>query len=512
MKADSVKDGAITASSIAIGAITSAGIANGSITLNKLDPTLLGSNVWLLGGNTLTRSSFLGSLNNVPIEVRVNNHRAMRYSYAEDTVNPGGEFRGINVLGGSEVNSISAGVTGATISGGGQDKFTETDAPNTVTANFGAIGGGLLNLTNGFASTVAGGNANTANDTHSAVGGGQGNTARGYASTVGGGRGNATLTDYSTVAGGYFNAANALYSLVGGGLSNVASGFASLVASGYSHTASGDYSTVGGGISNTASGYASFVGSGYFNTASGSTSFAGWQRANAAHDGAFVWADHNDVAFASTAPNQFLIRAGGGFGINTNTLRGDFDLRSASGNADLYIQAGGASVGVNFGVVSDGTLFLSHYNGTSYTDRVTLSSSGNVGIGRFPSYLLDVNGTIRVAGTLYASDRRYKKNIEPLENSLDALLNLRGVTYEWKDRNFSAGKQIGLIAQEVEAIFPELVKSDADGYKSVNYVSLVPVTIEAIKAQQKEIEALKTKNSELEARLAAIEKLLLKKK
>ncbi|MBC7529474.1 MAG: tail fiber domain-containing protein, partial [Chthonomonadaceae bacterium] len=127
------------------------------------------------------------------------------------------------------------------------------------------------------------------------------------------------------------------------------------------------------------------------------------------------------------------------------------------------------------------------------------------------------NGTIRVAGTLYASDRRYKKNIEPLENSLDALLNLRGVTYEWnreqwKDRNFSAGKQIGLIAQEVEAIFPELVKSDADGYKSVNYVSLVPVTIEAIKAQQKEIEALKTKNSELEARLAAIEKLLLKKK
>ena len=112
------------------------------------------SNVWLLGGNTLIGTPFLGSLNNVLVEVRVNNHRAVRYGYVENTVTAGSEYRSINVLGGSELNSIFAGVTGATISGGGKDNFTGTDAPNMVAEDFGTIGGGGGNTAGGLFSTV----------------------------------------------------------------------------------------------------------------------------------------------------------------------------------------------------------------------------------------------------------------------------------------------------------------------------------------------------------------------
>ncbi|NTW33368.1 MAG: tail fiber domain-containing protein, partial [Bacteroidetes bacterium] len=74
---------------------------------------------------------------------------------------------------------------------------------------------------------------------------------------------------------------------------------------------------------------------------------------------------------------------------------------------------------------------------------------------------------------------------------------LQGVTYYWKakdfpDKNFTDDKQIGLIAQELEKVYPELVVTDKEGYKSVDYSKLTPILVEAIKEQQKEIKELKT--------------------
>ena len=112
---------------------------------------------------------------------------------------------------------------------------------------------------------------------------------------------------------------------------------------------------------------------------------------------------------------------------------------------------------------------------------------------------------------------RWKKNITTLENPLDALLSLRGVSYEWKDTDLEKGRQIGFIAQEVEKIFPELVKTDEKGYKSVNYIGVVPVLVEAVKAQNKKIDilskennAVQKENSELKAVLADVLKRLAK--
>jgi hypothetical protein len=145
--------------------------------------------------------------------------------------------------------------------------------------------------------------------------------------------------------------------------------------------------------------------------------------------------------------------------------------------------------------------------------RFWVNNSGNVTVG----------GTVTAScGVLVCSDFRYKKNITPLNNSLNNLLAIQGVRYEFKkdeflERNFSEKSQIGFIAQELEGIFPEMVFTDEKGYKSVDYAKLTPVLVEAMKEQQKMIEDLRKANvdlknihEKLESRLDKIESILNK--
>ena len=102
------------------------------------------------------------------------------------------------------------------------------------------------------------------------------------------------------------------------------------------------------------------------------------------------------------------------------------------------------------------------------------------------------------------SDARYKTNVQPIPNALDAILRLRGVTYDWNrsafpGRNFPEGQQVGFIAQEVEKVLPALVHKDASGYYSVAYASAVPILVEAVKQQEREIRALKAQNAQIAA-------------
>jgi hypothetical protein len=142
------------------------------------------------------------------------------------------------------------------------------------------------------------------------------------ANTVGGGAGNTASNGFATVSGGWVNTANNGFAAVGGGEFNVASG---------------EFATVSGGFENTASGLLATVSGGNGNTAQGGSSFAAGQLARALHDGTFVWSDGTG-AFASTAPNQFLIRAGGGVGIGTATPAAALDV------AGSVIVAGNLSV------------------------------------------------------------------------------------------------------------------------------------------------------------------------
>ena len=113
------------------------------------------------------------------------------------------------------------------------------------------------------------------------------------------------------------------------------------------------------------------------------------------------------------------------------------------------------------------------------------------------------NGNVTIAGTatangvLLESDSRYKKDIQTLPSALQNILSLHGVSYYWKDRDDDT-QQIGVIAQEVEKIYPQLVHTNEDGYKSVAYSNLVSPLIEAVK----ELHALYQGHAD---RLAALE-------
>ena len=121
------------------------------------------------------------------------------------------------------------------------------------------------------------------------------------------------------------------------------------------------------------------------------------------------------------------------------------------------------------------------------------------------------NGNSVVTGKVnQSSDIRFKKNVNTINNALDKVLKLRGVTYEWKtdefpEKHFAAGTTYGVIAQEVEKIIPELVSTnETDGYKSVAYSNMVSLFIEAIKEQQQQIEAQQQQINELKYLLSQI--------
>ena len=93
------------------------------------------------------------------------------------------------------------------------------------------------------------------------------------------------------------------------------------------------------------------------------------------------------------------------------------------------------------------------------------------------------------------SDIRLKKDIKPLKSALSTVGRLQGKSYRWKDNN---EPDIGLIAQELEKVIPELVKTDNKGYKSIVYQKLTAVLIEAVKEQQQEINNLSNRIALLE--------------
>ena len=126
---------------------------------------------------------------------------------------------------------------------------------------------------------------------------------------------------------------------------------------------------------------------------------------------------------------------------------------------------------------------------------ITTLSSGSVGIGTTnPTSKLHVVGDVSVSGILTAgdfnstSDIRLKTNIKPFENTLEKIVQINGVSFNWIENNAKSG---GIIAQDVEKVFPELVSQTE--IKTVNYNGLIGVLIEAIKELKSEVEDLKSK-------------------
>lgn len=122
-----------------------------------------------------------------------------------------------------------------------------------------------------------------------------------------------------------------------------------------------------------------------------------------------------------------------------------------------------------------------------------------------PAIKGDVIGRVDDRGMLATavaewSDAALKTDVRPLVGSLEKLLSLRGVLYKWKNRGPESPDQMGLIAQEIEPYFPEVVVTDVDGLKSVRYSRLVAPLIEGFKELCVEIERLKQRIDNQEER------------
>ncbi|HWO56265.1 MAG TPA: hypothetical protein VNN55_01735 [bacterium] len=181
------------------------------------------------------------------------------------------------------------------------------------------IGGGYLNtirLTddpepNPGAATIGGGSQHLVTRTFATVGGGQANRVTARLGTIAGGVDCAVTGEGGFVGGGSWSLAEGPFSVVcGGGETgnsverNMARGLAAAVVGGRRNIADGDFAAIPGGNANEAP---------------GDYAMASGRRAKANHDGSFVWADHSDADFSSSGMDQFLIRASGNVGINTNT-------------------------------------------------------------------------------------------------------------------------------------------------------------------------------------------------
>jgi hypothetical protein len=105
---------------------------------------------------------------------------------------------------------------------------------------------------------------------------------------------------------------------------------------------------------------------------------------------------------------------------------------------------------------------------------------------------LQVNGNLTVNGSIFnPSDRILKEEIEPISNSkIENLFNLEPVEYKFKNDS-SKRSRYGLIAQDVEKIYPELINNTEFGYKAVNYTELIPILLSKMKEMQKEIDELR---------------------
>ncbi len=184
------------------------------------------------------------------------------------------------------------------------------------------------------------------------------------------------------------------------------------------------------------------------------------------------------------------------------------------GNSELKFDLSGISfsdlTGPVFYVTPSGELSAPSTTTLAYDDPVT----SMVGIGtQAPTEKLFVDGNICATGFIGpCSDARYKKNVDLIDGALEVICKLQGVRFDWRtdefpDKHFSDREQVGLIAQEVKKVVPEVVNQGTDGFYSVDYSRLAPILIEAVKEQQKTIESLQRKLEENQSLRAELEDL-----
>ena len=464
--------------------------------------------------------SFLGSADFFPVEVKANSIRAARFE-AGGAVNAYGDAAMVTL--GSSANIASG--PGATVAGGGA----------TLTG-LGVPDASLKNEALGMFSTVGGGIGSKATDAWSTVGGGQLNTA---------------TESYGVVAGGRSNRAGGLASVVSGGDGNQATGAWSAVMGGSTNQALGSRSTVAGGENNLAGADRSFAAGNYARVRIAGSApavlppnivAADYAGLGNSDQGSFVWSSTNfaNDYFRSSGPNQFLIRAQGGVGINTDDTSGSIALTVAPANPassqNLILLRTATNIstwtvhdpsGDTSLVSASGDLLLATLNSNKY-----ITTNDKFGVQRRPvTNSLEVSGDASksTAGSWLAnSDRRIKADIESIPGALDTIMKLHPVTFRYDtayravNNGIDEKRYYNVIAQEFAQVFPDAVKGSGEYLlgkakspeNEILQVDTYPAQITAIAAIQElavqddtlraEVTTLKRDNAALRQQLEAL--------
>lgn len=195
----------------------------------------------------------------------------------------------------------------------------------------------------------------------------------------------------------------------------------------------------------------------------------------------------NDISNSVIAVNAD--QSGGGFSGSGIRIRGAQTTSNSLIQLSEQVNTGGAGQAGGYYILgttksggSDVTKFSVRTNGD-------IHASGNLFLG----------GNIFASGDIvayYSSDLNIKENIKPIDNALDKLSKIKGVTFNWNDQYqdiFKIKNDVGVIAQDVEAVLPEATKTRDSGIKAVNYDKLIPLLIESVKELNNKISKLENK-------------------
>ncbi len=371
---------------------------------------------------------------------------------------------------------------------------------------------GISTLATGIGASAFGNNTNATGQFSTAIG--AGSTASGIESmafgilTVASG-GRSTSMGSGSVASGDFSLA--------AGYLTVASGVVS-TSMGSGSVASGDYSLAAGRVTNASGDYSFSIGrntaaSGDFASAIGDTVTArsyssmtiGRYNDSIVSSSPGIWVNTDPIFIIGNGTannarrNAFIVAKNSETGINiaNGMPQAGLHIKGIAATFDAHLRlesAGGSTDYCN--ILYDGnTKFRNFGAGDEFQWR---NSTNNIRM------TLDDLGNLTIAGIYTPSDAKLKKNIVRLQNSLEKLTQLNGYHYNWIDVHGDQRLQTGFIAQEVEKLMPELVKTDSEGIKNINYNGMVPYMVETLKEQQDKINLLEKKLEELK-------NLLLKK-
>jgi hypothetical protein len=278
------------------------GVSNGLfvVTIDFGEGVFTGASNWLEigvetnGGGAFTTLAPRQQLTPTPYAITAANVNGLQ-------IQPNAASGAPNVIAGSSVNYIAPGYFGSVIAGGGATNYSGMPS-NSIAGNFDVIAGGQANVISSLFDNIAGG------------------------------WNNLITADTSMIGGGQYNQVNAPKGVIGGGFGN---------------GVNGTYGTVGGGQGNFTYGEGATIPGGQNNQAYGVNSFAAGFKAQALHDGAFVWSDNStNTLFPSSGSNQFLIRATGGVGINTNNPNGSALNVNGTVTAGNFVGSGAGLTGV----------------------------------------------------------------------------------------------------------------------------------------------------------------------